>query len=275
VIVGRLSTPGEALVVAVGGSHAYVAGHFSGIEVVDISQPTSPASVGFHVYGIGTNDGMAVAGSHVYLASYPGLVIVPAQCEDPTAVLASDLSATPQRDGILIRWRVASADFAGFEVLRGPGPDPDAGAYERLGSGEPAGERSVWQYLDRTVIAGHTYAYLIEGRLPGGDTRWFGPVMAGGSPEPDFGLHAARPFPAREEVMVPFSLPRSAPVTVGVYDAAGRMVRSLLNDVRTAGEHLVTWDGRDDAARRVASGMYFVRLSWPGGSSVTPASLVR
>jgi hypothetical protein len=275
-IVGGAAIAGEAVGVAVAGSYAYLGTWFSGLEVVDISQPTFPASLGVNVGVLIGRGGIAVAGSHVYLAGwvrFNGLHIASVECEDPTPVLFSDLSATTQGEGMIIRWR-ASADFAGFEVLRGLGPD-SGGDYERLGPGEPAGESGVWQYLDRTVIPGHTYAYLIEGRFHNGETRLFGPIMASGSPQLGFSLGAVRPFPAREIVMVPFSLPRSSSVTVGIYDAAGRLVRSLLNDVRGAGEHLVTWDGRDDAARRLASGMYFVRLSWPGGSSVTRASILR
>ncbi len=48
--------------------------------------------------------------------------------------------------------------------------------------------------------------------------------------------------------------------TIAVYDAAGRVVRTLFAGRRGGGEHRVEWDGRDDRGRRVASGVYFVRV---------------
>jgi flagellar hook assembly protein FlgD len=83
------------------------------------------------------------------------------------------------------------------------------------------------------------------------------------------------PFPGRETVTVPFVVPHLSAVTLGIYDAAGRKVRSLLDDVLDPGDHAVTWDGRDDLSHRVASGTYFVRLAWPDGSSVAKASFIR
>jgi flagellar hook assembly protein FlgD len=37
-------------------------------------------------------------------------------------------------------------------------------------------------------------------------------------------------------------------------------VATLLNEHRNAGRHDVTWQGRDDSGRQVASGTYFYRL---------------
>lgn len=57
-----------------------------------------------------------------------------------------------------------------------------------------------------------------------------------------------------------FELPASAQVVLEVYDLLGRRIVALLNEKKLAGTHAVTWDGRDHAGRRVASGVYFYRL---------------
>jgi flagellar hook assembly protein FlgD len=49
-------------------------------------------------------------------------------------------------------------------------------------------------------------------------------------------------------------------VTVGVYDASGRNVRSLFTGSAEAGQHTVAWDGRDAQNRKVAPGVYSVRV---------------
>ncbi len=67
------------------------------------------------------------------------------------------------------------------------------------------------------------------------------------------------PFNPRTEIG--FSLPRSAVVRLGVFDAAGRRVRVLVDgEALAAGDHLVAWDGRDAGGRSAAAGLYFYRL---------------
>ena len=59
---------------------------------------------------------------------------------------------------------------------------------------------------------------------------------------------------------IPYSLAAPGELSLGVYDAAGRMVRHLADGVQTAGGHIATWDGRDDRGVTVTSGLYFCRL---------------
>jgi len=45
-----------------------------------------------------------------------------------------------------------------------------------------------------------------------------------------------------------------------VYNVAGQRVRTLVNGRQRAGYKAIEWDGRDDAGRRVAPGVYFYRM---------------
>jgi 5'-nucleotidase len=68
------------------------------------------------------------------------------------------------------------------------------------------------------------------------------------------------PNPFNPMTTIVFDLPRSERVHVGVYDVAGRLVTTLVNDVRDAGSHSVVWTGRDEAGNPVPSGTYFYRM---------------
>jgi len=74
------------------------------------------------------------------------------------------------------------------------------------------------------------------------------------------GIDAVYPNPFNPRTTVSYRLDHDGPVTIEVYGVDGRRVRLLLSDVEGAGAFTVTWDGRDDAGRPVASGAWFVRM---------------
>jgi flagellar hook assembly protein FlgD len=73
---------------------------------------------------------------------------------------------------------------------------------------------------------------------------------------------SASPNPVLSRTEFAFSLDAPASVSLGIYDAAGRRVRMLLDDQPAdAGRRLEAWDRRDDRGRRVPAGIYFGRLA--------------
>jgi hypothetical protein len=69
------------------------------------------------------------------------------------------------------------------------------------------------------------------------------------------------PNPFRPATTLAFELVEPTRVGLRVYDVSGRSIRTLRRgDLAEPGRHEVIWDGRDDSGRRVAAGVYFVRL---------------
>ena len=61
-----------------------------------------------------------------------------------------------------------------------------------------------------------------------------------------FGFEAF-PNPSSSRVMLQFRLERDGKTALSIYDAKGRKVRSLTDQVRSAGWNVVEWDGKDDS----------------------------
>jgi hypothetical protein len=72
------------------------------------------------------------------------------------------------------------------------------------------------------------------------------------------------PSPARDRVTVALDAPESGPVTIALYDLAGRRVATLFDESVTAGRHSISRE-----VSRLGSGVYFVRAVDPQGRSVT------
>jgi len=84
------------------------------------------------------------------------------------------------------------------------------------------------------------------------------------------------PNPFNPTTTIACELARSGPVTLDVYDTAGRRVRRLLDAVvLDAGRAEVAWDGRDDRGRGVGSGVYLYRLVTATGEAVGRMTLVK
>jgi len=74
-------------------------------------------------------------------------------------------------------------------------------------------------------------------------------------------LHPIAPNPFSAWTTIAFDLPRNAPVTLAIFDLAGRRVRSLAEGAwLEAGPHACRWDGRNDAGARSEAGLYFLRM---------------
>ena len=88
-------------------------------------------------------------------------------------------------------------------------------------------------------------------------------------------LDGASPNPCNPRTMVRFRLPAAGDAELTVLAADGARVRRLASGRFAAGDHAVSWDGRDDAGRPVASGAYLLRLVAGGTRQVRKLALVR
>ncbi|MFZ1730508.1 MAG: DUF3160 domain-containing protein [Bacteroidota bacterium] len=84
------------------------------------------------------------------------------------------------------------------------------------------------------------------------------------------------PFHGDAATTIQFSLTKAAPdAALGVYDLAGRRVRSLLQHELPTGTYLSRWDGRDDAGLPLPSGSYMLVLDANGQRGSSPVVLLR
>ncbi|MCX7785804.1 MAG: T9SS type A sorting domain-containing protein, partial [candidate division WOR-3 bacterium] len=75
-----------------------------------------------------------------------------------------------------------------------------------------------------------------------------------------FALMQNYPNPFVHMTQIRWQIPREACVTISVYDATGRIVKTLVNDKFNAGYYNTIWNGTDNNNRKVASGIYFYEM---------------
>lgn len=95
------------------------------------------------------------------------------------------------------------------------------------------------------------------------------------SPVAHTGIEWIAPNPFNPRVTIAYRLTSLERVRLRVYDVAGRLVRTLLDEDRGEGQHQETWNGIDAEGKRVASGPYFIRLETPSFTETRKAVMVK
>lgn len=78
------------------------------------------------------------------------------------------------------------------------------------------------------------------------------------------------PNPFNPSTTINYTLKNSGPVNIRVYNVTGRLVQELVNDRKSAGEHVVSFD-----ASNLASGIYIYRLQAEGKVLIRKMTLIK
>ena len=75
-----------------------------------------------------------------------------------------------------------------------------------------------------------------------------------------FALHPNYPNPFNPATLITYDLPAESDIQLVIYDLMGRKVKTLINDVESAGRKTAVWYATDDFGNPVSAGVYLYRL---------------
>jgi|GEM_PF-2467964 len=167
----------------------------------------------------------------------------------PVAIELASFEAAAGDGYVTLTWRTAAeVETHSFNIYRND---------EVVATVDAFGEAHDYIYVDRQVTNGHTYTYQISDvDLSGHETVH--PVVCSVTPTSvptTYALHQNYPNPFNPTTQIAYALPTQAHVTLKVYNLLGQEVASLVDEVREAGRHTVSWNAADQA-----SGVYFYSL---------------
>ncbi|MDH3215355.1 MAG: T9SS type A sorting domain-containing protein [Candidatus Krumholzibacteria bacterium] len=167
-------------------------------------------------------------------------------------------------------------DFKYYNIYRAAGPfatpngPPGAGDWELIHAtidlewyDDPQYDGwNIWYKMTTVDLAGNESDQVVWGDDPG-EVVGIGDIVT-----PDqFALYQNVPNPFNPTTVIRYDVPAGGgSVSLKIFDAAGRLVRTLINGEQTSGQKTATWDGRDDHGQMVASGVYFYRMRAEGFS---------
>jgi surface protein len=188
----------------------------------------------------------------------------------PTNVVFSSFTAEVGQDGILTQWTTETEpNNAGFNIFR---CTEENGSYGKINDSliPTLGDATTganYRYLDKPEQAGDYY-YKLQAVSLDGTTNFHGPIFVGltsiqmkryAVPE-EFSLSQNYPNPFNPETTIEFGLPKAGFVEISIYDINGKLVRRLISEQRSAGNHIVKWNTNDELGNRITSGIYYYRM---------------
>jgi endoglucanase len=97
----------------------------------------------------------------------------------------------------------------------------------------------------------------------------------GSSDQPNnFQLYQNYPNPFNPNTTIEYELANSGDVKIDVYDMQGIKIKTLVNNFKSSGKHLVSWNGKSDTGQSVASGVYFLNLGFENFNQYKKAILI-
>ena len=83
----------------------------------------------------------------------------------------------------------------------------------------------------------------------------------------DYVLSQNYPNPFNNATTIKFEIPIKKTVSLNIYNEAGQLVKTLINNQNMAGgSHQVSWGGLNNNGQPASSGVYFYTLEWDGNS---------
>ncbi|MDH7603657.1 MAG: T9SS type A sorting domain-containing protein [Melioribacter sp.] len=75
-----------------------------------------------------------------------------------------------------------------------------------------------------------------------------------------YSLEQNYPNPFNPSTIISYQIPEMTNVQIKIYDALGREVRTLIDEIKPAGKYNIAWDGRDNFGNLISSGVYFYKI---------------
>ena len=193
-----------------------------------------------------------------------------------------DIGALELGDSLVGRATATKAhDQAGRVVVRvtaDPGDSLPPGSYEAVRLSILANAAEGFVMVDSLTI--DSFSLRVEAT----DGRWLAPefvpgevtvssttdVANPGSPAtlPKLTLEQNYPNPFNAGTVIRFALPRREVVRIEIFNVLGQVMRTLVDESMSAGEHSVAWNGRLADGHEASSGIFFYRLQFGQASLV-------
>ena len=265
--------------VAIKGSIVYASGNFTTVNggttrnFAAAFDTSSSTSTSWNPNSNGRAKAIAVTSTEIFIGGSFSTVLgtgrqSAAGMDDPNNVALpvelSSFSASVKQGSVELSWKTATeVNNNGFEIERAAiSNQSSAISWSKIGFVEGNGTTNApkeYSFVDHNLSSG-SWSYRLKQIDRDGKFEYSQSVEVTIVSMPKvFALEQNYPNPFNPSTVISYQLPANSHVTLKVYDAIGREIATLVNEVKEAGSYSATFD-----ASQLSSGIYFARLQSNG-----------
>jgi len=198
--------------------------------------------------------------------TYPENVTLPVTLSSFTASFTSN-------ELVNLQWTTESeSNIFGFNVYRSEEASLESAirVNGRIIEGTNTSIQHSYSYSDSEFEPFTNYYYWLESSEMDNHNNFFGPVsVLTGSAEEDVnpaivegvtGIENAYPNPFNPNTSIAYKVRENTQVKISIYNIKGQLIKSLVNEEKSSGKHIIAWDGRDNQGKNCSSGIYFAKM---------------
>jgi len=252
--LGSCEIGGTAVDIALWGTLAFAAAREDGLCVVDVSDPATPI-LRSKLSLPGSAWSVRVEDTLVFVNAYSKLLCFNASNPDSLIQIGEYSTSLPVTIAHMEDDLFYLLSFGNLEVVDVSDPTAPvvAASYSNLKAGVALAKVDPYLFAlgPGLVVLEQSVATSVEqpdaAILPRGAT-----------------LSAIYPNPFNSSTNIRFALPVASTVRLSIHNVLGQQVGMLIEEVLPAGDHSLTWRGRDSDGRSLGSGVYFMVLEANG-----------
>ncbi len=212
-------------------------------------------------------DGLTIVGTAYPPSGGPNAYVV--KINNLVPVEMTSFVADCINGAVILRWSTASeTNNYGFEIQR----RTESAGWSRIsfiqGQGSTT-KSSLYSFTDNSVSNGK-YLYRLKQSDLDGTFSYSNIIDVDVNKASDFALEQNYPNPFNPVTRISFSIPQTGFVNLSVYNVLGEKVVTLINEIKSAGNHAVDFD-----ASELTSGVYVYRLQAGSSVSIKKMTLIK
>jgi len=203
-------------------------------------------------------------------------VVFPSEDNQTLPVTLSNFTAVVTSENFVnIAWMAETeTNHSGYNIFRNETKDLENAIKinaQLIDKGTAVGTQISYFYTDFEVYTNMMYYYWLESVALDGTSQFYGPLTVTiGDPAQEplppvvpmvTKLYNAFPNPFNPNTNIRYSLKEVGKVKIEIYNMKGQKIKTFTQEHNSPGYYQVSWDGRDENGRSVASGIYLYRLT--------------
>ena len=184
----------------------------------------------------------------------------------------SDFSASTNSQKVNVNWQTSfEIEVDSYQILKSANSSILDSEIIYNSDAENNLYETSYNFSDKAISQGETYFYWVKG-FASNRNDYLSEVQRIEVPFIDL-LIGNYPNPFNPTTTIKFSVENPQNSSLSIFNLKGQIIRSF--EITKKGEQEIVWNGKDDASKKVSSGVYFIKLKSDNSNAVKKTLMLK